>query len=137
MPKRNSCLALVLIMAFSAVLAGCAPECMGPELDTKGEPGQCLDSPFLRVAPNPFCNGTYIVYSTPVKAKILLSISDENEEILETLVDEENNAGLYRVHFQTEDMEAGNYFATLSVNPAPEPIVSGCGEVSAKLVLVR
>ncbi len=63
--------------------------------------------------PNPFNAGTIIRYRIPVRTHVTLSIFNLLGEKVLTIVDGEQNAGEYQVHFQPTTLPSGIYFYRL------------------------
>jgi len=63
--------------------------------------------------PNPFNAVTYIEFKLPVKENVLLSIYNISGQEVETLVDEELNAGEYRYQWNADKYPGGVYFYRL------------------------
>jgi len=63
--------------------------------------------------PSPFKVRTTINYHLPYKTKIRLIVIDFNGKIIEKLVSEEHNAGMYEVEFNSENLPEGIYFYQL------------------------
>lgn len=60
--------------------------------------------------PNPFNPATRIQYKLPVSSKVRLQIFDITGRLIETLVDEEQAAGKYILHWNTRNISSGVYF---------------------------
>ena len=65
--------------------------------------------------PNPFNHVTYISYSVPKTAKVVLKVYNLQGEEVKTLVEKNQIAGTHRVYFDTEDLATGIYFYKMSV----------------------
>jgi len=63
--------------------------------------------------PNPFNAVTYIEFKLPVKENVLLSIYNISGQEVNTLVDEELNAGEYRYQWNADKYPSGIYFYRL------------------------
>ena len=64
--------------------------------------------------PNPFKEKTTIKYCLAYKTNVKIKVIDSEGRVIETLVDEEKNAGTYKVEFQPligkKQLPAGRYF---------------------------
>lgn len=68
--------------------------------------------------PNPFNPATVIKYQIPTKGKVRLAVFDILGKKISDLVDQEQNAGVYRVTFgvnSTASLASGVYYYTLDV----------------------
>jgi hypothetical protein len=63
--------------------------------------------------PNPFKGKTTIKYCVPEKMNIRLEVFDSKGNKLKTLVDEIKEAGTYKVEFNAENLESGEYIYKL------------------------
>ena len=63
--------------------------------------------------PNPFNPNTTINYELPIKSSVTLKIVDILGNEVETLVNEEKNAGYYQISFDGSNISSGIYFYTL------------------------
>ncbi len=78
-------------------------------------PGGALPSVFWlgQNTPNPFNPSTTIEYSVPHRTAVKLSVVDLQGKHVATLVNEEQNAGSYRVTFNAASLSSGMYFYKL------------------------
>ena len=67
----------------------------------------------LQNMPNPFLGSTVIAYSLPVPGRVKLQIYDVSGRFVETLVDEEQVAGIYAFRWEGADKATGMYFCRL------------------------
>ncbi len=63
--------------------------------------------------PNPFKGRTTINYHLPYRTKVRLIVIDFNGRIVEKLVSEERDAGIYEVEINSENLPEGIYFYQL------------------------
>ncbi len=56
--------------------------------------------------PNPFRNKTTIKYCVAYKTRITINVFDHNGEMIDKLVDEEQEAGTYKIEFSVENRRA-------------------------------
>ena len=63
--------------------------------------------------PNPFKGRTTINYHLPYRTKVRLIVIDFNGRIVEKLVSEEHDAGIYEVEINSENLPEGIYFYQL------------------------
>jgi len=66
--------------------------------------------------PNPFNPVTHIVYEVPFSAYVQLSIHNVLGQKINTLVNEIEDVGTYRVQFDGSSLSSGVYFCRLTVN---------------------
>ncbi len=66
--------------------------------------------------PNPFNPSTKISYTVPVDSKVSLKVYDILGNLVETLVDEQKEAGYYEVNFNGSALSSGIYFYTISAD---------------------
>jgi hypothetical protein len=78
--------------------------------------------------PNPFDQSTSIVYSIPLKAKVVLTLFDTWGKKIETLVNEEQIAGNYEVKVDGSKLPEGIYFYRIQVGEYSE---------TRKMVLIK
>jgi hypothetical protein len=78
--------------------------------------------------PNPFNPSTTIEYSIPKSANVSLKIVDVTGREIESLLNENQNAGSYRVMWNTANYSSGIYFYVLNVDGF---------EKSMKMILVK
>ncbi len=82
----------------------------------------------LQNYPNPFNPTTTIEYSIPEKSHIKLIIYNSLGEIVQTLADENLNAGSYIVNFDGSNYSSGVYYYRL---------ISGKNNITKKFILLR
>jgi len=70
----------------------------------------------LQNMPNPFLGSTVITYSLPVPGRVKLQIYDVSGRFVETLVDEEQVAGIYAFRWEAADKATGMYFCRLEAS---------------------
>jgi len=70
--------------------------------------------------PNPFNPSTNIEYSIPEASFVQLKVYDILGNEVATLVNEEQNAGVYRADFSGTDLTSGTYFYRLNTNSFSE-----------------
>jgi len=95
-------------------------------------------------SPNPFTTTSSITYHLPCKSRATLYIYDVNGRVVSKLVDEEKEAGSYRVYFnagagslkQMTRLSSGIYFARLNLFPSDGSRMTAY-EGTAKLVYVQ
>jgi hypothetical protein len=63
--------------------------------------------------PNPFNEKTIIKYCVAFKTKVTIIVSDFENKLIETLVQEEKEAGTYEVEFDASTLPEGIYFYQL------------------------
>jgi phosphatidylserine/phosphatidylglycerophosphate/cardiolipin synthase-like enzyme len=78
--------------------------------------------------PNPFRGSTSIVYAIPVAQHVSLRLYDVQGRELQTLVDQPQNAGRYRVELSVRGLASGAYFYRLQAGKVVQ---------QRKMVLVR
>ncbi|NWF88463.1 MAG: T9SS type A sorting domain-containing protein [Ignavibacteriaceae bacterium] len=78
--------------------------------------------------PNPFNPSTKVSYSIPYITKVKVEIFNSLGQQVQTLVDEEKEAGSYSVEFDGEGLTSGVYFYQLS---------AGDFKLSKKMILIR
>ncbi len=78
--------------------------------------------------PNPFNPVTTIIYQLPVKGIIILKIYNTLGQEIETLVNAEKPAGIYKINFDGSNFASGVYICRL---------VSGSYNESKKLILLK
>ena len=64
--------------------------------------------------PNPFNPSTTITYTIPSESNVQLSIYNLQGELIKTLVNQAQGAGLYSVKFDASNIASGTYFYKLS-----------------------
>ena len=60
--------------------------------------------------PNPFKEKTIIKYCVAFKTNVTISVSDFENKLLRTLVQEVKEAGTYEVEFKADNLPEGIYF---------------------------
>lgn len=70
--------------------------------------------------PNPFNASTQIQYSLPVESKITIKIYDLLGNEIISLINEEKNAGLHSIRFETFNLASGVYFYSFTALPVKE-----------------
>ena len=78
--------------------------------------------------PNPFVRVTAISYQLPVPCRATLRVYNAAGRLVETLVDEHQKAGVYRVKWEVQDRAGGIYFYRLS---------AGDFSATRKMVMLR
>ena len=78
--------------------------------------------------PNPFNPVTVIKYQLPSKSSVTLKIFDILGKEVESLVDEEKDAGYYQTSFNASQLSSGIYFYTLQ---------TGSNIVTKKMILLK
>lgn len=66
--------------------------------------------------PNPFNPTTKISYSIPVDSRVQLLIYEITGELVKSLVNEDQTAGIYTIQFNAADLSSGIYFYKISAN---------------------
>lgn len=72
--------------------------------------------------PNPFNPTAILVFEISVSAKVRLEVLDVLGRQVAVLLDEDQAAGLHRVHFEAADLASGVYFARFTVNGFPSAV---------------
>lgn len=70
----------------------------------------------LQNEPNPFHSRTVISYSLPAACAVTLKVYDITGRLVETLVDEEQNAGVHRIDWSPKQAPGGIYFYCLEAD---------------------
>jgi hypothetical protein len=70
----------------------------------------------LKAYPNPFNPTTTIRFSLPESGNVKLSIYDALGRFVETLVDDQRDAGIYEFEYNASKLSSGIYFTILQVN---------------------
>ena len=78
--------------------------------------------------PNPFNPTTIITYALPKQSRVTLKIYDLLGRVLQTLVEETQDPGIYKVEFNPSGLASGVYFYR---------IVAGSFVATKKLLLLR
>jgi hypothetical protein len=65
--------------------------------------------------PNPFNYNTSVTYQLPIAAKVTLSIYNVAGQLIETLVDEHQDAGFHSAVWEARNVNSGLYFYRLKV----------------------
>jgi outer membrane protein assembly factor BamB len=86
--------------------------------------------------PNPFNPTTIITYDVPKSSRVELIVYDVLGREVATLVDEQKNAGEYKVTFDGSRVASGVYFYKLVASPV-EPMTAGTYICVKKLVLMK
>jgi hypothetical protein len=60
--------------------------------------------------PNPFNPSTVITYSIPVSSNVIINVYNVLGELIRTLVNENQEAGIYKVNFDAQGLSNGVYF---------------------------
>ena len=60
--------------------------------------------------PNPFKEKTTIKYCIAYKTKVRLTVFNSKGDLMEKLVDEEKEAGTYKVNFDASELSSGIYY---------------------------
>ena len=63
--------------------------------------------------PNPFKEKTTIKYCVPDKMKIMLAVFNSKRNKVKTIIDEVKEAGTYKVEFNANDLDSGEYLYKL------------------------
>ncbi|MCP5064317.1 MAG: T9SS type A sorting domain-containing protein, partial [Ignavibacteriae bacterium] len=87
----------------------------------------------LQNFPNPFNPTTNIGFNLSESGFVTLTIYDLLGKKVNTLVDEQMNAGTHKVEFNAISLAAGTYFYELKVNSATNP--NGFAETKKLLLL--
>jgi hypothetical protein len=66
--------------------------------------------------PNPFNPSTNIEYSIPSESHVELRVYDVLGNEVATLINEQQQAGVYRVNFAADNLPSGMYFARIKAN---------------------
>jgi hypothetical protein len=66
--------------------------------------------------PNPFNPSTNIEYSIPSESFVELKVYDVLGNEIASLVNEQQQAGVYRADFNADNLPSGMYFARIRVN---------------------
>ena len=66
--------------------------------------------------PNPFNPSTNIEYSIPAESFVELKVYDVLGNEVATLINEQQQSGVYRVDFAADNLPSGMYFARLTAN---------------------
>ncbi len=78
--------------------------------------------------PNPFNPSTTIEYTIPEKSKVVVSIIDITGKVIGTIVNQEQQAGRYKVNFDASNFASGIYFYR---------ITAGNFSSAKKMILLR
>jgi hypothetical protein len=60
--------------------------------------------------PNPFNPSTVITYSIPASSNVVINVYNVIGELIKTLVNQYQEAGIYKVNFDARDLSNGIYF---------------------------
>jgi len=66
--------------------------------------------------PNPFNPSTKISYTLPIDTKVSIKVYDILGNLVETLIDEQKEAGYYEANFNVQGLSSGIYFYTISAD---------------------
>ncbi len=66
--------------------------------------------------PNPFVSATTIRYELNTSTDITISVFDRSGKLVQTIVDQNMDAGVYEARFEGESLPAGLYFAKIATN---------------------
>ena len=84
--------------------------------------------------PNPFNPNTKIKYSIPQTSEVVIKVLDILGNELESLINEEKQAGIYEITWNAEELPSGVYFYQLkAVDPSTN---SGQGFVDTKKMII-
>jgi Domain of unknown function (DUF4331)/Secretion system C-terminal sorting domain len=77
-----------------------------------------LASPEMNLSsyPNPSDKNNTIKYSVDAASKIKIVLYDVNGKVIKVLADQQQNAGVYTINWNTNDLAAGTYVVTASKN---------------------
>jgi len=76
-----------------------------------------LDFRLVQNEPNPFHNLTVISYSLPAATEVTLEVYDITGRLVETLVNQSQQAGIHEVRWNSKDNPGGVYFYRLKACP--------------------
>ena len=76
----------------------------------------------LSAFPNPFSSSTSISYSVPNKSKILISLYNNRGDLVQTIINESQQAGGYHQSISNKTLSVGTYYLTLQVGDKKEVI---------------
>ena len=72
--------------------------------------------------PNPFKEKTVIKYCVAYKTRVVLTVYNSEDEVIEKLIDEEKKPGTYEIEFQSaagnRQLANGNYYYRLKADPS-------------------
>ena len=75
-----------------------------------------LDYALFQNAPNPSFDQTTIKYQLPVAGHVILSLYSSNGALIKTLVNEEQQTGIYDIVIKTNSLASGNYYYKITAN---------------------
>ena len=78
--------------------------------------------------PNPFNTATKIIYTVPSKMKVKLTLYNLLGQEVKRLVDEEQSAGQYTIHFDAASLNSGIYIGRLD---------TGSGIITKKMIYLK
>lgn len=87
--------------------------------------------------PNPFNSTTVIKYELPDDAHVKLVIYDILGRVVNTLVDEEKTAGIYKVSFNAGNLSSGIYFSKISFSNSRSKLIFDNLTKVNKLLLLK
>lgn len=87
--------------------------------------------------PNPFNSTTVIKYELPDDAHVKLVIYDILGRVVKTLVDEEKEAGIYKVNFNADNLPSGIYFGKISFSNSKSKLIFDNLTKVNKLLLLK
>ena len=64
--------------------------------------------------PNPFNPATTIIYSVPVESNVQLQVFTIEGVLVKSLLNERQNAGVYRIEFDASNLASGTYIYRLN-----------------------
>jgi hypothetical protein len=71
--------------------------------------------------PNPFKEKTVIKYCVAYKTRVVLTVYNSEDEVIEKLIDEEKKPGTYEIEFHSaagnRQLATGNYYYRLEADP--------------------
>ena len=99
-----------------------------PDVVDNPEGSLPIDFEISSVYPNPFNSTTKINYSLPFDSKVLMKLFNIAGQLVETLVEGQQRAGIYSTNLKADNLASGLYFVRLE----------GAGQVfTRKVMLVR
>ena len=89
--------------------------------------------------PNPFKEKTVIKYCVAYKTRVVLTVYNSEDEVIEKLINEEKKPGTYEIEFNSavgnRQLANGNYYYRLKADPS-----SSVGQVfiqTKKMILIK